>query len=226
MSKQELIRLYSKGLLPRRDFVRRLTLTGVSAGAAIGYAQSLAPSASAAVRPLDLRRQADYGGPINSGDLDEAIQTLNAILDTLIDYFSGAFDQFNSGDFADFLGGDVDVFGQLQTLLDQLQTERDTLGAETGSGTSLDVQPAQSGSVDDFLADLGDVLDVMVQLYAGLIGAAEDVELRQTLASLGLVKGEQASFVRTLRGLGAFPSALETPIDAAEARNQIASILA
>lgn len=225
MTTQELLRLYTQGQLPRRDFVQRLSLAGVSAGAALAYAQTLAPSASAAVGRLDLYPQAQYGGPIDTGDLDAAIQTLSAILDALIDFVQSALDQFGEADFADFLGGTVDVFAELQTLLAQLGSERDSLVANSGTGEALNVQPAQPGSPDDFLANLGDVLDVLVQLYAGLIGAAEASEPRQLLASLGLVKGEQAAFVRLLRGTSAFPNDLETPIDATEAQNRIEAIL-
>ncbi len=236
MSTQELIRLYSNGQLPRRDFVRRLTLTGISAGAALGYAQSLAPSASAAFAPLDFRQQADYGGPIDPDELQEAIEALIALLDALVDFLQEALDLFDSGDFADFLGGVLDVFAELLTLLSQLTSERGILSSASavvsvGSATTkrrlaVANRLAQAQTPDAFIADLGDVLDVQCQLYAGLITAAEDAELRGTLASLAIVKGEQAAFVRTLRGISPFPNELETPIDAADAQQQIDAILA
>jgi hypothetical protein len=48
MSRQEIVDAYVGGSLNRRAFVRRLIGTGVSAGAAVGYAQVLAPAAEAA----------------------------------------------------------------------------------------------------------------------------------------------------------------------------------
>ncbi len=50
MSRQELVDAYIEGSLSRRAFVRRLMAAGVSAGAAAGYAQMLAPTAKAAPR--------------------------------------------------------------------------------------------------------------------------------------------------------------------------------
>lgn len=237
MSRQELIRLYSEGLLARRDFVRRLTLAGVSAGAAAAYAQSLAPSASAAaVRPLAIQ-QAEYGGPINPDDLQEAVEALIELLDAIIDFLRTSLDLLGPDAFLDFLvrlGESVDVFGLLQTLLSQLGAEQDTLRSATAAVLSPDVAKRrllvstrllQDADVDTFISDLGDVLDIQCQLYAGLIPAAKDAELRGELASLAIVKGEQAAFVRILRGLSPFPNELETPIDAADAREQIEAIL-
>ncbi len=235
MSKQELIRLYTEGLLPRRDFVRRLTVAGVSAGAAVGYAASLAPSASAAVRPLAVQ-QDEYGGPIAPEDLDEAIAATVELLQALVDFLQTALDTFSAEDFADFLaGGTLDVFEQLTTLLAQLEAERTTLDSATVATLGLvtgkrrlaaTARLIQSQSADEFVADLGDVLDVQCQLYAGLITAAADTELRGELASLAIVKGEQASFVRVLRGLSPFPNELETAIGVDDAREQIEAILA
>ena len=236
MSRQELIRLYSEGQLARRDFIRRLTLAGVSAGAAVGYAASLAPSASAAIRPLAVQ-QDEYGGPIDPDNLDEAIDAAIELLDAFVDFLQTALDLFDPEDFADFLdGGLLDVFAQLVTLLAQLESERTTLadlsesagmGAVAKSTRRLAVTArlAQNQSPDEFIADLGDVLDTQCQLYAGLIAAAEDAALRGELASQAIVKGEQAAFVRILRGLSPFPNELETPIDADEARDEIESIL-
>jgi hypothetical protein len=50
MSRQELVDAYLEGSLNRRAFVRRLVASGVSVGAAAGYAQILAPGAAAEER--------------------------------------------------------------------------------------------------------------------------------------------------------------------------------
>lgn len=237
MSRQELIRLYSEGQLARRDFVRRLTLAGVSAGAAVGYATSLAPSAGAAVRPLAVQ-QDEYGGPVDPDDIDEAIAAAIALLDALVDFLQTALDLFSPEAFADFLaGGALDVLAQLVTLLAQLEAERTALAGITASAgvgqfaqskrrLAATARLAQSQTPDEFVADLGDVLDIQCQLYAGLLPAADDASVRGQLASLAIVKGEQAAFVRILRGLPPFPNELETPIGADDAREQVDAILA
>jgi hypothetical protein len=48
MSRQELVDAYLEGSVSRRSFVRRLVASGVTAGAAVSYAQLLAPEAEAA----------------------------------------------------------------------------------------------------------------------------------------------------------------------------------
>jgi hypothetical protein len=48
MSKHEAVEAYLQGRIDRREFVRRLTLAGVSAAAAVAVAQSLAGEAAAA----------------------------------------------------------------------------------------------------------------------------------------------------------------------------------
>ena len=48
MSKSEIVEAYRRGLMGRREFVRRLTLAGVSSAAAVAYAQSLDSKAAAA----------------------------------------------------------------------------------------------------------------------------------------------------------------------------------
>ena len=238
MSRLDLIRLYTEGQLPRRDFIRKLTLAGVSAGAAAAYAQTLAPSASAATGALLVQQAGeDYGGPIDPGDLEEAIQALISLLDAIIDFLTAALDGFEDSDFADFLGGVINVLQELLALNGQLQDERNALEAGfpgvaglSASGVKRQLPAlallAQDQSVDAFVADLGDALDVLTQLYAGILIAAEDVETRQLLAGLAIVKGEQAAFVRLLRGLSPFPTGVVQPIDVAEAQDRVDEILA
>lgn len=48
MTRHEAVQAYMAGGIDRREFVRRLTITGVSTAAALVYAQSLTSSASAA----------------------------------------------------------------------------------------------------------------------------------------------------------------------------------
>lgn len=50
MSKHEVVEAYLRGQIDRREFIRRLTLAGVSSAAAVAYAQSLG-TASAATAP-------------------------------------------------------------------------------------------------------------------------------------------------------------------------------
>jgi acetyl esterase/lipase len=48
MSRNEIVDAFLHGRIDRREFVRRLTVAGVSAGAAVAYAQALSSPASAA----------------------------------------------------------------------------------------------------------------------------------------------------------------------------------
>lgn len=64
MSKHEVVAAYLEGRIDRREFVRRLTLAGVSAGAAVAYAHHLTGSAAAAPRGTGAgyaARFQDYG---------------------------------------------------------------------------------------------------------------------------------------------------------------------
>jgi hypothetical protein len=70
MSKHEVVEAYLQGRIDRREFVRRLTLVGVSAGAAVAYAQALGGSAEAAPASTAPRGWAfqQYGGEDSDGD--------------------------------------------------------------------------------------------------------------------------------------------------------------
>lgn len=236
MTTQELIRLYTEGQLPRRDFVRRLSVAGVSAGAAIAYAQTLAPSASAAVGRLDLQQQGEYGGAIG-----EAIQALLAalagIFQAIIDFLDAILALFTPDDFSGFAAGGLGVFDELQTLLAQLGTQNSAIANSASAQLAITLQPLkvrsqaamsllQADTADEAVAKLGDALDLLVRAIAGTIPAAGDSALSQTLSSIATVNGSQAAFVRILRGTSAFPSALETPVSAIDARDQIDAILA
>lgn len=235
MSKRELVQLFTAGDIDRRDFIRRLTLTGVSAGAAIAYAQSLAPSASAAVDNLIISQ---YGGGVVIEDLEEAIQAVVEIAEAVADFASDGLENFASQDFEDLLGNGVDVFAELETLVDQIDAEVEVLSgaiealgimiAPTIKGrAAFAVSRLQSATPDEYIATLGDLLDVQAQLYAGIIPAlGENGAVAQDLTSLAIVKGSQAGFLRLLRGLSAFPSSLETPISPEDAQAQIDAILA
>ena len=237
MSKQELIRLYAEGKLARRDFVRRLTLAGVSAGAAVGYATSLAPSASAAVRPLAVQQDDEYGGPVDPDDIDEAIDATITLLNGLVDFVQSAINFFSPEDFVEFLnGGTLDTIAQLTNLLAQLREEQSALAAATGSSALVSAGSTkrqlamtarlQAGQTpDQFLADLGDVLDTQCRLYATINPLIDDATLRQWTASVGVNKGAQAAYVRLLRGLDPFPAYLEAPISLEEAQEIIGPIL-
>lgn len=237
MSKHDLIKAYLQGELPRRDFVRRLTLTGVSAGAALAYAQTLAPTAGASTGGVLISQAADapYGGTIDPDDLEAVIQAVIDLVGAVGDFLQAALDAFGPEDFADFLGGSADVFAFLSNLLSQLASEETTL-AGTSAGLTLSgvakrrqlavARLAQDQTPDQLIADLGDILDTQVQLYAGILIAAEDGETRSNIAGLAIVKGEQAAFVRLLRGEDPFPAEAEEPISLEDAQDAIDAILA
>ncbi len=77
MSKHEVVDAYLKGRIDRREFVRRLTLAGVSTAAAVAYAQTLSPSSvSAASAPAArgvhgvMQATQDYTPPTGGVDSD------------------------------------------------------------------------------------------------------------------------------------------------------------
>jgi len=55
MTKHEAVAAYLNGRIDRREFVRRLTMAGVSAGAAIAYAETFSQPAAAAGAGKDAR---------------------------------------------------------------------------------------------------------------------------------------------------------------------------
>jgi hypothetical protein len=65
MSRQELVDAYVEGGVSRRSFVRRLVASGISIGAAVSYAEVLAPAAAAAP-PRRKRRGFDDAYPLVS----------------------------------------------------------------------------------------------------------------------------------------------------------------
>lgn len=74
MSRHEVVDAYLHGRIDRREFVRRLTLAGVSTAAAVAYAQTLTAPASAATasrngRGLIVAHQDDYP-PVADSDED------------------------------------------------------------------------------------------------------------------------------------------------------------
>ena len=66
MSRQELVDAYVEGGVSRRSFVRRLVASGVSIGAAVSYAEVLAPAAASAAPRHARRAKADDQYPLVS----------------------------------------------------------------------------------------------------------------------------------------------------------------
>jgi hypothetical protein len=77
MSEQELVQAYSQGRLNRREFIRKLRFLGISAGAALVYAEALAPRVAASALTRDeagffvVRGNASFGIYGVYGDGDE-----------------------------------------------------------------------------------------------------------------------------------------------------------
>lgn len=216
MTKRELIEAYIQGSVDRRDFVRRLTALGISAGAAVAYAQTLAPAASAApgrnAAGFVVRAQttdAEYGTACvlaNDGTgvtaLLAAVQGVQATL--------AALDNFSAGDF------DEGVFDALSTIRNQQQEHADALSSILGDlGESTPATPSAGtfSSAGAFLTALATALNNLVSLYAGVAPALIDSgEVRQTVTTLALSAAQQAAYVSDAAGNPPLPNAIVQPI--------------
>lgn len=216
MTKRELIEAYIHGSVDRRDFVRRLTALGISAGAAVAYAQSLAPAASAApgrnAAGFIVRAQttdAEYGTACvlaNDGTgvtaLLGAVQGVEATL--------AALDNFSVDDF------DAGVFDALTTIRDHQQEHADALSSilgDLGQSTPAAPSAATFASADAFLSALATALDNLVSLYAGVAPALIDSgEVRQTVMTLSLSAARQAAYVANAAGNPPLPNAIVQPV--------------
>jgi hypothetical protein len=216
MTKRDLIEAYIQGSVDRRGFVRRLSALGISAGAAVAYAQSLAPAASAApgrnAAGFVVRAQttdAEYGTACvlqNDGTgVSALLGAVQGLLATL-----AALDDFSAGDF------DNGVFDALGTIRDQQQEHLDALTAILGDlGQSTPAAPSAGtfASADAFLSALASALDGLVALYAGVTPALIDSgEVRQTVTTLSLVAARQAAYVDDVAGNPPLPNAIVQPV--------------
>jgi len=199
MTKLELIDAYAAGRIDRRDFVARLTGLGISAAAALAYAQSFAPSASAAtsrgrsgyvVRTQD--SDSEYGTPIG---ICEA-------LDVVIDVSQRMIDRLAS--MTSLNNGLRNVMNRMQQRLELLQ-EMETTNCESASTGSLArgvvTRLAQnSNSEKQQREDLVTYAETVACMYTYVVPTVDDIEQRTSLTSIAMAISHEVANIRRIVG--------------------------
>ncbi|MGH2534239.1 MAG: hypothetical protein ACRDJW_18375 [Thermomicrobiales bacterium] len=221
MSKRDLIDAYVGGRLGRREFVRGLTALGVSAGAALAYAQHLGPTGAAAAPGRSaagfvVRAQVDDGEYATACQLASdaagaeaalaALEQAQSVLD------SGISDFLEDLPSLDDVG--LDAAETLETIASQLEEQiaaLETLVADLGGSPGSAPAAAGYDSVDAFLAALAGVMNAASSLLAGIAPAIENGEARQTLSAIAVALGRNAGFANVLNGDPPATSAFEQP---------------
>ncbi len=215
MGKHELIEAFIRGDIDRRQFVSRLTMLGVSGGAALAYASRLTVDAAAApasaANGFKMRMQGadddDYGTAIEI-DVVEGLQQQAAAIESLVLFILDDLDNFDASDFPD------GVYDTLLTIRDQQQQHFDAvqslLQANGGESTASGDNPSIS-SADELLSLLAENLDDLTGLYAAIIPAMEDDESRQTLTEAGSIASRHAALASLYADRNPLPSAFQQP---------------
>lgn len=224
MTKTELVDAYVRGDLDRRSFIARLTGLGVSVGAAVAYATSLAPATSAAPGASPIRNSAgyiaraqnadgEYGTAIILSSDAEGIQDLLVAL-SAVDAVLASLDSFSADDFTG-AGFSEDDYNLIQTINDQHQQHVNALAALAGSSGAASPGPKSVSytSVQEFLTALADALNTLTGVFAAVIPALQDGQIRQTVTEIGLVVARQAALVSSLAGEDPLPNTFEPVID-------------
>lgn len=234
MTKRELIQEYVSGRIDRRDFMVRLTGLGVSAAAALAYAQSLTPSAAASAASRDATNRyllqttiGEYGpGGIFQtivALLEFAAQFLQFIIDLLANLLSGLFAMPASGGaraLAPIGVGDPLPNGDTltQSDADQLKTLHNQLEAHLGAITSAfgdfgakapataSTAATSKGDLTTLAQALNDLVSFQAAVIPTLSGEGpKTTALRTTLVTAALVEAQHAAFVNQLVGDPPFP---------------------
>jgi len=231
MTKSELVDAYVRGDLDRRRFITKLTAMGVSGGAALAYAGSLAQNAAASpshngvgfiARGQDV--DDEYGTAIIIENIVAILNQVLADLNGIFASFDDFLDQFDVGD-GGLDEGDFDVIQDIsEQIAEQLAALIATLEGLFGtSGSSSGIQAFRSprasslaqtsGTALEQLAVLAEKLNRQVGIYAAVIPAVEDGEQRQLMTNIGLVAARHAALISYMAGLNPIPSAFEQPIN-------------
>lgn len=201
MTKLELIDAYAAGRLDRRDFVARLTGLGISAAAALAYAQSFAPSASAAssrgrngyvVRMQDSASDNEYGTPVG---ICQALDVLIDVTQRMIDRLA-AMTSLNKGL--------RNVMNRMQQRLELLQELETTFceSARTGSmAAGVVTRLAQnSNSEKQAREDLVTYSETVASIYTYVVPTVDEIEHRTTLTSIAMAISHEVANIRRIIG--------------------------
>lgn len=222
MSKQEAVLAYLKGSIGRREFIQRLSIAGVSATAAVTYANTLRPNSASAAGSAGaggLRRafQADdYGTATETpteeptSPIEEVLEAIAAAINALIDALTGILDAITdiladlgvTGPIADAATGNI------QQAIDNLQQQLAALGLTRVPGGASGVLALQTADASS-LTGLADVFDALAGTFSGVLQSTTDVSEANNLGPFAIVAGRHAAYFRTLLGDQAFPNASE-----------------
>ncbi len=223
MSKQEAVLAYLKGSIGRREFIHRLSIAGVSATAAVTYANTLRPSSASAAGGAgsgELRRafQADDYGTATEvpteepteSPIEEVLEAIAAAINALVDALTDILDAI--GDILAGLGVTGPIAdaatANIQQAIDNLQEQLTALGlARVPGGTSgvLALQTTDASS----LSSLADVFDALAGAFSNVLQTTADATEANRVGPYAVVAGRHAAYFRTLLGEPAFPNAAE-----------------
>jgi len=216
MTKRELVEAFLRGDVDRRQFVSRLTMLGVSGGAAVAYAASLAPSAAA--RPAQpasgfvMRAQAtddeEYGTAVTFPSDEEAIAAAADAVEEVLAVL-GALDGFTADDFED------GVYETLTTIRDQQEDHLEALNALTGATQAFSQQDGagqQFASPDEFLSALAESLETQSSTYAAVVPAVQNGEARQTAMNVASVANRHAALAHDFADMDPIPESFQEPL--------------
>lgn len=228
MTKMELVNAYVRGDLDRRGFIKKLTAVGVSSGAALAYAGSLAQNAAAAPTRTGagfISRQQDgddeYGVAVIIENIQEAIAAVEARIDAILQSLNDILSAFDVDDFLS-AGFSESAFDTLNTLPGILTTQQEALESLGGLGRTNTRQGfaarlQSTDSLEDQIAAVADELNRAAGEWAAVLPAVEDEEARQLTSQIAIVAGRQAGVVSFIAGIDPIPGAFEQPIDPTEA---------
>ena len=214
MTKQETLDAFARGDIDRRSFITRLSVLGVSAGAAVAYATAMAPNAFARTT----RNDAGFLISANSAQTDEEYGTactfasdeeaLGALLDasTNVRSILAGLGDFTADDFA------PGVYDLLTTIASQQDEHADALASLTGGTAEIPEAAAAGGSADDLLAALSEALTGLVSTYAAVGPALQDGEARQTVTNIGLSVAAQAALASVAAGNDPLAESFPLPV--------------
>lgn len=232
MSKQEAVLAYLKGSIGRREFIQRLSVAGVSAAAAVTYANTLKPGSAAAsggATTGGLRRafqEDDYGTATETPTeepttpIEDAVEAIAAAINALIDGLNELLAELDEILAALGITGAVAdaATANVEQSITNLQEQLASLGQSRVPGTTSGVLALQ-GSGTDAMVSISNVFDALSGIYANLLTSTTDVTEANRISPFAIVAGRHSAYYLTLLGETAFPFSAE-PVKTAEDMQQ------
>jgi hypothetical protein len=229
VSKQEAVLAYIKGSIGRREFIQRLSVAGVSAAAAVTYANALKPGSAAAsggAASGGLRRafqEDDYGTATETPTeepttpIEDALAAIAEALNALIDGLTELLESIEAILAALGITGPVAdaARANVEQLISNSQEQLASLGLTRVPGGYSGILALQ-GASPDAVSALSTVFNALSGIYSTILKDTEDVTEANRIGPFAIVAGRQASYFLTLLGEKAFPESAEpskTPAD-------------